>query len=392
MFNYKNKQANIRQSNAYMFAKTLSMFEWQGLPETIPHRELERLLQRHGFAFITEHEGKLYAFHGTLGGEQDAYGNPKDITINNVGLNFNKTLSIKDDGVLILSDDSKMGLLPLFNKYHYMMAENDISMVIRGFNSRIQKLISASDDKTKASADAYLTKVIDGELGVIGESALFDGIRLQSSQSGQGDGITPLIEFQQYMRGTLYNEIGLNANFNMKRERLTGGEMEANDDALYPFVDNMMQCRLIATTAINEKYGTEIVVEYGSVWHKKNKELVDGIVDEDSDTSATDETTDESTEQHDSDGETGVEDNEPLDGANDDDLETSENEEGEIENEQQLENDSSGVDSVDSENSSPEKTIAEIEAILDDEDLSDEERKSWETMLEELRGNENEVE
>lgn len=375
MFNYKNKQANIRQSNAYMLAKTLSMFEWQGLPETIPHRELERLLQHHGFAFITEVEGALYAFYGTLGGEQDVYGNPKDITINNVGLNFNKTLSIKDDGVLVLSDDSKMGLLPLFNKYHYMMAENDISMVIRGFNSRIQKLISASDDKTKASADAYLAKVIDGELGVIGESALFDGIRLQSSQSGQGDGITPLIEFQQYMRGTLYNEIGLNANFNMKRERLTGGEVEANDDALYPFVDNMMQCRLIAATAINEKYGTEIAVDYGSVWHKKNKELVDGIVTET-----------DSVEQPDS---TGVSIEEPFDGAGNDDLETSENDEGEIENEQQLEDGNNGADSVDSGNSDPEKTIAEIEFILGDEELSDEERKAWETMLDELRGIEN---
>lgn len=379
MFDYKNKQANIRQSNAYMFAKTLSMFEWQGLPESIPYRELERILQNNGFAFITEVNGEIYALSGTIGGEQDAYGNPKDITINNVGLNFNKTLSIKDDGVLVLSDDSKMGLLPLFDKYHYMMAENDINMVIRGFNSRIQKLISASDDKTKASAEAYLTKVIDGDLGVIGESALFDGIRLQSSQTGQGDGITPLIEFQQYMRGTLYNEIGLNANFNMKRERLTGGEMEANDDVLYPFVDNMMQCRLIAATAINEKYGTEIVVDYGSVWHKKNKELVDGVVS----------TKDEPDGAIDSTRGAG---DDSLDGAGNDDLEANEdiiNNEGVDENEQQLEDGSDGADSVDSGNSDPQKTIAEIELILSDEELSDEERTAWETMLKELRGNEN---
>ncbi len=371
MFNYKNKQANIRQSNAYMFAKTVSMFEWQGLPESIPYRELERILQNNGFAFITEVNGVLYAFSGTMGGEQDAYGNPKDIIINNVGLNFNKTLSIANDGVLVLSDDSKMGLLPLFNKYHYMMAENDISMVMRGFNSRIQKLISASDDKTKASADSYLTKVIDGELGVIGESALFDGIKLQSSQSGQGDGITPLIEFQQYMRGTLYNEIGLNANFNMKRERLTGGEMEANTDVLYPFVDNMMQCRLIAATAINAKYGTEIVVDYGSVWHVKNRELVDGIV--------------ETTKP------TGGAENDSLNGAKDDTKDDDLiNNEGVEENEQQLENDSNGAGSGDNGNLDEEKTIAEIEEFLLDDTLSESERNEWEEMLKELKGAENE--
>lgn len=370
MFNYKNKQANIRQSNAYMFAKTLSMFEWQGLPETIPYREFERLLQTYGFAFVTEVEGELYAFHGTLGGEQDAYGNPKQITINNVGLNFNKTLSVESDGVLVLSDDSKMGLLPLFNKYHYMMAENDINMVIRGFNSRIQKLISASDDKTKASADAYLNKVIEGELGVIGESALFDGIRMQSAQTGQGDGITPLIEFQQYMRGTLYNEIGLNANFNMKRERLTGGEMEANDDALYPFVDNMMKCRLVAANAINEKYGTEIVVDYGSVWHKKNKELVDDIV-----------------ESGDSES---VGANEPNDLT---EIEVVENLETEGEsNEPELEiHDSVAIESSAGTVDAEEKTIAEIEEILATEDLSESERSDWEEILDELKGGDNEA-
>jgi hypothetical protein len=87
------------------------MFEYMGLPETIPYRELEKLLQNNGYAFITEVEGELYAFGGGLGGEQDVYGNPSKITINNVALNFNKTLDIKKDGVLIHNDDSLIGLL-----------------------------------------------------------------------------------------------------------------------------------------------------------------------------------------------------------------------------------------------------------------------------------------
>ncbi|MCS5737408.1 hypothetical protein, partial [Herbiconiux daphne] len=70
-YNYKNKTSNVKRMNRYMLAKTLSMFEWAGLPDTIPRRELERLLQTHGHAFITEVDGELYAFAGGLGGVPD---------------------------------------------------------------------------------------------------------------------------------------------------------------------------------------------------------------------------------------------------------------------------------------------------------------------------------
>ena len=276
MYDYKNKVANVEQSNAYMLAKTLSMFEWEGLPETIPYEELEKLLQVNGYAFITEVGGELYAFAGGMGGLQDVYGNPTEITINNVALKFNKTLNLETDGVLVRSDDLKLGLRPILNKYHMIMCENDINMMIHGYNGRLSTLISASDDKTKTSAETMLEKVIDGELAIIGESAMFDGVK--SHQAGRSHPVTSLIEFQQYMKASMYNEIGLNANFNMKRERLNSAEVLQNEDTIYPFVDNMMKCRLVAVEKINEMYGTEIDVDYGSVWADKKRERVDNIV------------------------------------------------------------------------------------------------------------------
>ena len=276
MYDYKNKTKNVTQSNSYMMAKTLSMFEWEGLPETIPYQELEKLLQVNGYAFVTEVEGELYAFTGGMGGLQDVYGNPTEITINNVALKFNKTLDLKKDGVLLRSDDLMLGLKPILTKYHTIMCENDINMVVHGYNGRISTMISASDDKTKASAEAMLTKVVAGEMAVIGETALFDGVK--THQAGRQEPITSLIEFQQYMKASMYNEIGLNANFNMKRERLNSAEVLQNEDTIYPFVDNMMKCRLSGVEKINEMFGTEIDVDYGSVWADKKRERVDNIV------------------------------------------------------------------------------------------------------------------
>lgn len=276
-YNFKDKQRNIANQNLYLFAKTCAMFEWENLPETIPYKELEKLLQMNGYAFITEVDGELYAFNGGLGGVLDVYNNPTEITISNPALNFNKTLSLKDDGVLIINDDFKLGLTPLFNRYNTFLVENDINMMLYGYNSRTQKLISASDDKTKQSAELVVKKSIDGEISIIGESVIFDGVKVHAPASNSGVSITNLTEFHQYIKGSLYNEIGLTANFNMKRERLTSGETE-QDDANFPLVYNMLKCRMKAVELLNAKYNLNLNVDFGSVWAKKSKQVIDDII------------------------------------------------------------------------------------------------------------------
>ena len=277
-YDYKSKTRNVSNMNSYMFAKTLSMFEYQGLPETIPQRELERLLQTNGYAFITEVNGELYALVGSLAGtEKDPYGQPTEITINNVALNFNKTLNLKTDGVLIRNDDVRMGLLPVFEKGNTLLAENDVNMVMWGINSRIQKLITAPDDKSKESADLYIKKIIDGDLSIIADNALFDGVKMQAPAASSGAGVQQMIEYQQYIKSEMFNEVGLSSNFNMKRERLISSEVDLAEDSLFSLVYNMMENRISGIAAMNETFGLNITVDFGSVWALKNKKLVDGV-------------------------------------------------------------------------------------------------------------------
>ena len=278
MYDYKAKKANIAQMNGYMLAKTLSMFEYDKLPDSIPQVEIERMLQTNGYAFVTEVEGVLYAFTGGLGGVPDVYGQPTQIVISNPALGFNKTLSLKDDGVLFINDSLRIGLLPLFEKHNTLLAENEVSMVMHGYNTRIQKVISASDDRTKASAEAFVKKAVDGELAVIGENALFDGVKLQGG-SGDGAGsIMSLIEYQQYIKSSMFNEIGLGQNHNMKRERLVSAEVDQIKDSIYPYIYDMLKCRLKALEKLNAKYGLGIAVDFGSVWNANVKSYIDDVI------------------------------------------------------------------------------------------------------------------
>lgn len=270
---YKLYQAQIRDKDtavtefmANTLAKTQSMFEYEGLPDSIPQKELERLLQTTGNAFVTSVDGVLYALSGGKGGEPDVYGRATLYTVANPALKLNKTYDIQKDGVLIENDSNGESLLPLIGRYAVLYTDGLISLNTASILTRITMLISASDDKTKQSADEFLRKIQDGEFSIIGENAFFKGVNMQTAPTTNSVYITQLIELVQYYKASMYNELGLNANYNMKRERLNLGEVSMNVDVLLPYVDNMLKERQNAVEKINAMFETEISVKLASSW------------------------------------------------------------------------------------------------------------------------------
>ena len=279
-YNFRNKVENVDNFIRYMLARTLQMFEYKGLPETIPQRELERLLQVQGYAFITEHEGDIYAFSGGLGGKPGVYGEPTEIVIANHALNFNKTLNLEKDGVLINNDDMRQGLIPLISKYATILNENEITMILSTINRRVNNLISVNDSNTAESARKYLKGLEEGNIGYIMENRLYDSLKTKPISDANSIRLIELIELQQYIKASLYNELGLNSNFNMKRERLIKPEVEMNTSSIYPLVDNMLHCRQEAVEKINEIYGTSITVEFSSSWAEREEVQENSSIEE----------------------------------------------------------------------------------------------------------------
>lgn len=286
-YTYTNKKDNINNFVRLMHNKTLTMFEYTGLPDSLPALELEKLLQGSGYAVLTtEYEGKLTAFNASLSGQdKDIYNRPTQAVISNPL--YNATVELDKNAVLIKNDDEQQGLMWLFEKYGAMINETDISMIVLNYNKRIPTLISANDDATVESARDYLDKVINGELGVIGESKLFDSLKVSPTSTNQSNSTTDLVELQQYLKATLFNEIGMNAPYNMKRERLTDDEVQANTDNLRPLVDNMLRNRKKGLDKVNKLFDTNISVEFGSIW---KTEAPDNTDTDDTEVSSEDDT------------------------------------------------------------------------------------------------------
>ena len=266
-----------------MLKMTNQMFRWKNLPDTIPQRILERYLQCYGNVAFTKVDEKYYVFFGNPGGVPDVYYEPTQFIVANPGLNFNKSLEIGKDCVWIKNDSQFMGLIPTIKRYAKQMVENDISILDAQYNMRIQSLITADNDNAKKSGELYLDRVREGKPGIILAKGLQDGINTKPfATAGTTNGISQLIELHQYLKAQLLAEFGIDANYNMKRERINTAESELNQDALLPIVDDMFEMRKMACEEINAMYGLDLDVDKNSTWKLKENmnEAPDEAVDD----------------------------------------------------------------------------------------------------------------
>lgn len=283
-----DKRKSIYNYVLMMFDRTNQMFEYKGLPDTIPVHMLELYLQINGHIGWLEWNGKLYALPGGWGGAPDPYYRPTIYIVANPALGgshdckivnhlppFDEAVwSTKPDCVLMRNDTNMRGLFYLFSRYATELSENDISIRSAQINSRQQSIIAASTDREIASARAYIKALEDGKLEAVMDQAMATkGIRATNVSVQSANVIIQLIELQQYLKASWYNEIGLNANFNMKREYLSEEELMAQTDTLIPLIDDMLRCRKEAIEVVNSTFGTSISVEKNSAWENKQKEL-----------------------------------------------------------------------------------------------------------------------
>lgn len=255
--------------------RTSQMLRINGLPDTMPERDVKRILQTCGSMFVTKVDGKLYGFFGGQGGRPNPYYNPTIFTVANPALNFYENARIateemleKGDGVLVRHDSYMQGLLHIFDRYVPLLVECDITLKRLAITARVPWVITAGDDSDKAGADKFLQDVEKGEkLSAIVSDSFYDQLKAQPLSNGAST-ITDIIELKQYLKASCLNDIGLDANYNMKRESLNSAESQLNNDALLPLVDDILTNTQRGFELVNEKYGTNITVELGEAWKR----------------------------------------------------------------------------------------------------------------------------
>ena len=273
-----DKSKSAESIICYMLARLQKMFKYEGLPDSIPRQYLENYLLVNGHCVIARDlrhpdDQSIYAFVGAAGGEPDIYYRPTRYMVANPSLQTSNQYYIsttdpnhEPNAVLVRNDTMWQGLYPMMARYAALISENLLTIRTADVMLRVLALITAPDDSSRLAADQFLKDITEGHLASIAENRFLDGIRMQNPPSNNGSYLTQFIELHQYLVGSFYNEVGLNANYNMKREALSESETGLNDDSLMPLCEDMLRCRQEDIARVNAMFGTSIQVSLDSSW------------------------------------------------------------------------------------------------------------------------------
>lgn len=286
---YENitKERLIDSFRRYFYNVLSRVFEWKGLPDSIPQKFLELYLFTGGMVIITEaNNGKYYAFKKSIGGGRDAYYYPYTAIVNNPWIRdedgeikpFNKSnLIIGKDCVVIYNDSTALGVADIVDKYALLLAEATLSLRIATINSRIPRTFYADNDNVKDDLDEYLKMIEKGEeIGAIGGNPFFEGIKTLEYNASQNQTIKELIEEIQYLKSSFFLEMGLQANYNMKREAINESEAGMNESALLPISDDWLVNRKEGVKELRRLYPDvfgEVDVDFASAWKKTREDI-----------------------------------------------------------------------------------------------------------------------
>lgn len=295
-FDVKDKESVITQLTQNMLERTNTMFKWSGLPDTIPQHVLEFQLQNQGYTCFIKHEGKYFVSYGGIGGYRNYNYLPNLAIIANPYLlngsknykvyyceddfvNSNYSIPNADgDCVIIQNDTYYKGLVPLCTFYASQLAENLLTTQIVNVMSRATYVYAAASEDDKNDFNDFIKALTDGEYkAILSNNILKKAETLPISENGH-KALTDLIEHQQYLKASWLNDLGLQANYNMKRESLNSNESQLNRDAILPFVDTMLAQRKIACDRINKLFGLNLSVDFNSAW-KYTRDIIEQSID-----------------------------------------------------------------------------------------------------------------
>lgn len=274
------KVNKVKSMYAY-YVRTLlnrvtNMFTWENLPETVDENFLCITLFVQGRLIWTEFNGKLYALNGNYGGEPNEYYYPKQFIIANPILG-SKIVNIGNDGILMyLTDTDKIsqdgepcGLFGLISSTAQLLADNISSINIAQRNTRLTALVTAGNQAQKTSAELAIKRMYEGEPYEIVINDLINSLKVNPISENSAAGaqhLKELVELNQYILAQFYHSIGVNSNYNMKRERISGEEIAVNDECLIINVIDMLKNLQNSVKKINEMFGTEIAVDFSKEW------------------------------------------------------------------------------------------------------------------------------
>lgn len=235
----------------------LNVFKWDGLPEGIEERYIERTLFSEGKALFFRDPGMSYMCLPCFNGSQlDVYGEP--LTWRAMGLNYSREYR-REECVVINNNKLR---IPSFDVVYFFVrklyeAERTMDTNIR--TSKIPWLV-VCDDRKLLTYKEVLRRVDANEPAIFAAEGLnpesFQLFPTRAPFLGN-----ELMDYARSVEGQLLTFLGIDNCPVDKKERLVTGEVSSNDQLVQLNADIMLEARKAACEEINKLFGLQVSVE-----------------------------------------------------------------------------------------------------------------------------------
>lgn len=253
--------------------KIFKIVVYKNLPDNVSARQLELTLLKFGYGTFFKINDKYYFTFGALTPPINyEYLGTHSLVTNPYIPGGSKDLEIGKDCIVIKNNELYRSCYDTIHMYVELMTELYTSLRMTSIVMRVPFILDTDDDQALEDNKKIIDKIINGEMiGLIGRSPMFEGIK-SNEFSGQMRHFKELLEAIQFVSSKLYNEFGIQSNFNMKREAVNSSEIASNEETLIPKIYSMFECRKKGIEEINKLFGLNISVELNTPWKENYEE------------------------------------------------------------------------------------------------------------------------
>lgn len=257
-----------------LLAFCLSIFEYDGLPESLPSRELELLLILQGYATPFYWDGKpvaipthIYDFDIYYTPTCGTYGNP---IIPYKRLYFQNNDKHTQNAVLMFNSDIKTnvfnnytiegGLLTLICRYARRLADIESSENIYTVKTRFGTVPVAGKDSVRDSIKNFINNISAGKLDTITDDAIINCFRGVEFGNVTGENLMSFQTARDKIIEQFMRDIGVKFA-NQKKAQVNNDEIQSDEQLLLVSLEDMLKTRQQGINDFNKFFGTSATVK-----------------------------------------------------------------------------------------------------------------------------------
>lgn len=235
----------------------VNAWEWDGLPDGIQPRHIERVLFERGMvAFFRAPKMGFMTLECDQGANLNVYGDPLGYRVH--GYNYQRYLDA-DNCVIIENNLLRLPTDPFIMHYVNKLTEAERTMDVN-IKACKTPIVFACDDKDVLTFKRIFQQV-DGNVPAFFADRALNLDSIQAFQTGAKFMGNELMDYKRAVESDLLTFLGQNNTPVDKKERVLNAEANANNGLIESFAQLQEEARQRAVEAINEKYGLSISVK-----------------------------------------------------------------------------------------------------------------------------------